>query len=58
MEFKNLHPLVSAVDGWASDIESHLISHVHMLTDLHAVLFNMQDLLTPIPHLCSLIDIF
>lgn len=58
MEFKNLHPLVSAVDGWASDIESHLISHVHMLTDWHAVLFNMQDLLTPFLYLHSLIDIF
>ena len=58
MEFKNRHPLVSAVDGWASDIESHLISHVHMLTDWHAVLFNMQDLLTPFPYLYRLIDIF
>ena len=54
----SIHSLVSAVDGWASNIESHLISHIRMLTDLHAVLFNMQDLLTPIPHLYSLIDIF
>lgn len=38
---KTLHPLVSAVDGKASNIESQLISHVHVLTGLCDVLFNI-----------------